>query len=321
MRGDIDVKSRKPETVPGAKFTDPKTTIDGSPRAHVGLDRLETLWVNTGTLCNVECSHCYIESSPKNDRLVYIRRAELAPYLDEAAAMGAQIIGFTGGEPFLNPDAPDMIADALAAGFSVLVLTNAMRPMQRPKVSARLVELNAQYGEKLSFRVSIDHYTDELHDLERGAGSFKSALDGLAFFAENKFSFSIAGRFLSQEGEAALRQGYSVLFKEQALPLNGDNSEDLVIFPEMDEEASTPEITESCWEIVGVAPSDVMCSNSRMLIKRKGAPTPVVTACTLIAYDDRFEMGETLADAARPISLNHPHCAKFCVLGGASCSG
>ena len=31
-------------------------------------------------------------------------------------------------------------------------------------------------------------------------------------------------------------------------------------------------------------------------------------------------IGPTLADAARPIALNHPHCARFCVLGGASCS-
>ena len=34
----------------------------------------------------------------------------------------------------------------------------------------------------------------------------------------------------------------------------------------------------------------------------------------------RFKSGRTLADAADPVALNHPHCAKFCVLGGASCS-
>ncbi|MEM9902495.1 MAG: radical SAM protein, partial [Pseudomonadota bacterium] len=33
-----------------------------------------------------------------------------------------------------------------------------------------------------------------------------------------------------------------------------------------------------------------------------------------------FELGETLAEAEGEVSLNHPHCAKFCVLGGASCS-
>ena len=63
-----------------------------------------------------------------------------------------------------------------------------------------------------------------------------------------------------------------------------------------------------------------MCASSRMVVKRKGAMRPVVLSCTLLAYDDRFEMGATLEEANRPVALNHPHCATFCVLGGASCS-
>ncbi len=88
----------------------------------------------------------------------------------------------------------------------------------------------------------------------------------------------------------------------------------------MDERADVPEITESCWEILGKSPSDVMCSNARMVVKRKGAAAPAVLACTLLAYDPQFELGTTLKEAAKPVPLNHPHCAKFCVLGGAACS-
>ncbi len=57
-----------------------------------------------------------------------------------------------------------------------------------------------------------------------------------------------------------------------------------------------------------------------MVIKRKGAARPVVAACTLLPYDDQFVTGETLADDCGKVMLNHPHCARFCVLGGASCS-
>jgi hypothetical protein len=64
-----------------------------------------------------------------------------------------------------------------------------------------------------------------------------------------------------------------------------------------------------------------MCANSRMVVKRKGASAPVVVACTLIAYDPRFELGADLQSALVPVSLNHPHCARFCVLGGGSCTG
>jgi hypothetical protein len=88
----------------------------------------------------------------------------------------------------------------------------------------------------------------------------------------------------------------------------------------MDSTADTPEISEACWDIVGVSPSSIMCASSRMVVKRKGAAQPVVAACTLIPYDAAFTVGETLAEASRSVMLNHPHCSRFCVLGGASCS-
>ena len=89
-----------------AKFRDPDVTADGQRRASVDLDSLETLWFNTGTLCNLTCANCYIESSPRNDRLAYITRDEVRVYLDEIAALGLSTgeIGFTGGEPFMNKD-------------------------------------------------------------------------------------------------------------------------------------------------------------------------------------------------------------------------
>jgi hypothetical protein len=113
------------------KFDDPHVTLDGSPRARVALNELRTVWFNTGTLCNLTCRNCYIESSPKNDRLAYLTVAEVGTFLDEIAtlALPTQEIGFTGGEPFMNLEIIEMLARTLERGFSALVLTNAMRPM------------------------------------------------------------------------------------------------------------------------------------------------------------------------------------------------
>src|SRR5688572_12274703 len=66
-----------------AKFTDPRVTATGEARAVVPLTALETLWFNTGTLCNITCAHCYIESSPRNDRLAYLGLEDVRLYLDE----------------------------------------------------------------------------------------------------------------------------------------------------------------------------------------------------------------------------------------------
>lgn len=46
------------------KFKDPLRTATGEPRASVALKQLATLWVNTGTQCNITCRNCYIELSP-----------------------------------------------------------------------------------------------------------------------------------------------------------------------------------------------------------------------------------------------------------------
>jgi hypothetical protein len=81
-----------------------------------------------------------------------------------------------------------------------------------------------------------------------------------------------------------------------------------------------PEIAEACWNILGKSPESVMCATARMVVKRKGAAGPTVVACTLLPYDTRFELGTTLAAASVAVALNHPHCAKFCVLGGGACS-
>jgi len=60
------------------KFRHPEVTADGSERAFVDFERLDTLWFNTGTLCNIECRRCYIDSSPVNDRLAFLTPGEVA---------------------------------------------------------------------------------------------------------------------------------------------------------------------------------------------------------------------------------------------------
>ncbi|MBB5517478.1 radical SAM protein [Amphiplicatus metriothermophilus] len=304
-----------------AKFQHPDVTADGKPRARAPFVRLKTLWANTGTLCNIECAHCYIESSPRNDRLAYLSAQELRPYLDEAKRLGAHEIGFTGGEPFMNPDMPAMLCDALAAGFRALVLTNAMRPMMRPRVQAALAALRVEYGERLVLRVSLDHYAADRHDAERGPGAFEEAMRGLSWLAERGFAIAAAGRTLWGESEEETRAGYRRLFAERQIPIDADDPSALVLFPEMDERAEVPEISEACWDILGRRPDSVMCASSRMIVKRRGAPAPSVLACTLIPYSPAFELGRTLAESLISVPLNHPHCARFCVLGGAGCSG
>lgn len=306
--------------LPLEKFSDPLFTAKGERRAVVPFTGLSTLWFNTGTLCNIACTNCYIESSPKNDALAYLTRAEVAAFLEQAraATVRPSEIGFTGGEPFMNPDFLGMVEDSLAAGFSVLVLTNAMKPMQHKRDA--FLTLHKRYRGRLSVRVSIDHYEMARHEEVRGAKTWQPALDGISWLSENGFDLSLAGRKLWSETETELRDGYARVFGALGVKLDMHDPARLVLFPEMDAKAEVPEISEGCWDILKMRPDSVMCASSRMVVKRKGAAAPAVISCTLLPYAHGFEMGATLVDAARPVSLNHRYCAKFCVLGGASCS-
>lgn len=302
------------------KFRDPHITADGQQRAVVALTHLTTLWFNTGSLCNITCVNCYMDSSPKNDALAYITLDEMKGYLDEIDRedMKVEEIAFTGGEPFMNPDIIGMISEALSRGYRVLVLTNAMKPLLNKR--DKLLVLKEEYGEALAVRVSVDHYTAEGHENIRGENTWPPMVQGLRWLAENGFNLAVAGRTCWDEDEKTGRVGYAGLFKSESIPIDAQNPGRLVLFPEMDAEVDVPEITVHCWDILGIKPETMMCASSRMVVKRKGAAGPVVVPCTLLPYDSSFELGSKLQDSNTSVQLNHPHCAKFCVLGGASCS-
>ena len=302
------------------RFLDPFVTADGSPRASVAQTRLETLWFNTGTLCNIACLNCYIESSPTNDALAYLPLEDVTRFLDEIGDQGlpTREIGFTGGEPFMNPDILAMLEAALAAGHEVLVLTNAMRPMLR--WGSRLADLAQAHADRLTFRVSLDHHSQAVHDAERGAGSWDKAWEGLDWLVAHRLQIAIAGRRLAHESESDARAAFKALFDARGLTVDAANPASLVLFPEMEADRAVPEITTACWAILDRAPEQMMCATSRMVVRRKGAAQAAVVACTLTPYDPQFELGQTLQAASGAVQLNHPFCAQFCVLGGASCS-
>lgn len=299
------------------KFKDPKVTADGSDRAFVEAEKIKTLWFNTGTLCNIECKNCYIESSPKNDRLVYLTFDEVKNFIDEATEknLGTQEIGFTGGEPFMNKDIIRMIEYSLSKGLKTLVLSNAMKPMLN-----RVEEIKKVNHKNLTIRVSIDHYEKSKHEEIRGKNTYDIMMKGLKWLDENDFNYALATRLLWNETEEELRKNFGIFVKNNHLKLNTNSKQELVTFAEMDESVDTPEITTSCWDILKKDPKDIMCSSSRMIVRKKDLKKPSVIACTLLPYDEEFDLGQTLTNSLQKIYLNHKHCSKFCVLGGSSCS-
>jgi len=143
-----------------------------SPQAENIDDLQKKLWIYTNYDCNLSCSYCVAESSPKVARrslsMDFVKRL-----CDEADALGFEQVYFTGGEPFILPEIYSMLAYSCER-FETTVLTNAMFLHDR-----RLEQLEAIHNERLIVQISLDGCTPEQHDPYRGKGSWVKTISGL----------------------------------------------------------------------------------------------------------------------------------------------
>jgi uncharacterized Fe-S cluster-containing radical SAM superfamily protein len=88
--------------------------------------KLTFLWLEITAKCNLECVHCYSESTPKQNLLGRMKTEDWLTVLNDAAALGCRHVQFIGGEPTLHPGLKDMIAFAVARRYTFIeVFTNA----------------------------------------------------------------------------------------------------------------------------------------------------------------------------------------------------
>ena len=300
------------------KFLNKNFTSEGKPRAYVELKKIDNLWFNTGTLCNLKCNDCYIESSPTNKNLQYINLKEVKKYIEEIKDnnFGTKYVGLTGGEPFMNPFILDILDYLLKQKFKVLVLSNGMRPIQLKFKNL----LNLSNKKNLTIRISVDHYKKNYHEDIRGFNTWKQLINNIIWLSEKKFNLNIASKLNKDESEKSLRNGFNKLFKKNQLKINAFDRNQLIVFPIMNSNNDATEITEDCWKILNKSPKNIMCSNSRMIVKRQNEVDTKVLSCTLITEDKEFELGKDLVSSKKKVFLNHPFCSQFCVLGNSSCS-
>lgn len=101
--------------------------------------RVSFLWLEITGKCQLECVHCYAESSPSGTHGA-LARSDWEGVLDQARDLGVKMVQFIGGEPTLHPDLAALINHALRQGFSVEVFSNLVH------ISSRLWEVFSQPG-------------------------------------------------------------------------------------------------------------------------------------------------------------------------------
>lgn len=287
----------------------------GKARGYIDSDQLREVWFHTGTACNLACDFCLEGSKPGDTRLELIKLDDVKPHIEDALSLGVEQFSFTGGEPFLAKDIVKILTLA-SSHRPCHVLTNATEPLQR-----RIKELESlrTSPNSVSFRVSLDHYEEKVHDLGRGEGNLVKALVGLKMLLDRGFKISVARHIWPNEDTDRTNAAFAQLFKQYGLP------EDLniVAFPDFSKPGSLPNVpfvTTDCMTRYQTEASrkEFMCSFSRMIVKQSGKMR--IYACTLVDDDPEYDLGTSLAESmAKRVSMKHHRCYS-CFAYGASCS-
>ena len=285
-----------------------------TPAPVVALSHLDDLWFQVGgTLCNLECRHCFISCNPHNHNFSFLNLEKVRRALEESVPLGVKEYYFTGGEPFLNPDMVPILELTLQYGPAT-VLTNGT--VFREESLTRLSRADEASRYSLEFRVSIDGFTAADNDPIRGAGTFDRALRGVRqLLAHGFLPIITVARMSDDADDERLLEGFV-----QTLRNIGYDRPRLKILPVLrlgaevergrgyrTEECVTPEMMNDFDQ------SRLLCHHSRMVTDRGVHVCPI-----LIEAPDAW-LGATLQEALIAYPLRH-HACYTCYQYGAICA-
>ena len=136
-------------------------------------DRLETLQLNLGYLCNLACVHCHVAAGPTRKELMDRATMELA--LAAAERHGVGTLDLTGGSPEMNPEFRWLVGEARARGLHVMDRLNPTI-MREPGYEWVGEFLAAHQVEVVA---SLPCYSKDNVDAQRGNGVFEASISAL----------------------------------------------------------------------------------------------------------------------------------------------
>ncbi len=280
----------------------------------VELKSFDELWFQvSGTLCNLECAHCFISCSPKNNSFGYLSLETVEKHLKESVPKGVKEYYFTGGEPFLNREILPILELALQYG-PVTVLTNGT--VLKPEWLEQLWKVEQGTDYSLEFRVSIDGPTPETNNPIRGERTFERAMQGVSMLVEQSFLPIIT---MTRTWDESEEQEILSAFRK-VLAEHGCTRPRLKVLPRLQMGAEVKR-TEGYGQYDIVThemmqefdESQLICSHSRVVTDKGIAVCPI-----LLEAPDAI-LGQSLDEATVPFALSHGACYT-CFKYGAICT-
>lgn len=89
---------------------------------------VEFLWLELTEQCNLECIHCYADSSPRIPTHGHLSTVDYKRVIEEAKELGCRQLQFIGGEPTIYRDVQELLDYSSRIGFDFIeIYTNAVR--------------------------------------------------------------------------------------------------------------------------------------------------------------------------------------------------
>jgi radical SAM/Cys-rich protein len=146
---------------------------DGHGFPDLERDRLQTLQLNLGYLCNIACIHCHVNAGPQRTELMARETMETA--LAVADLHGVGTFDLTGGSPEMNPHFRWLVEQVRARGLHVMDRLNPTI-MEEPGYEW-VGEFLAQH--RVEAVASLPCYSAQNVDEQRGKGVFEASIRAL----------------------------------------------------------------------------------------------------------------------------------------------
>jgi len=135
------------------------------------LDKKPVVVWNVTRRCNLACQHCYA-SSGKSSGGPELTTSEGMALIDDLSLFGSPVILFSGGEPLVRPDLPELAEYAVSKGMRAVISTNGT--LITDSLASRLKSVGLSY-----IGISLDGLK-KIHDkFRRQSGAFDKALAGI----------------------------------------------------------------------------------------------------------------------------------------------
>ena len=279
----------------------------------VPLTRLETLWMQVGgTLCNLQCTHCFISCGPQNYNHEMMTLAQVRTYLEESKGLGVKDYYITGGEVFINPEIFEILEAILEYG-PLDALTNGT--LINEEKARKLQEIQSRSAHRLQFRVSMESFDEEENNKIRGKDTYRKAVEGIRHLSQFGFSPILTiTRNWEEESDAEMEKKFLDFLKRNSVPeprikvlpgfLLGRLAENIRNYDE-DEH-----VTEKCFASYDI--TNLQCATSRM------ATGKGVYVCPILVEHEDARMGNSIKDTLHSFPLAHSACYT-CRVTGMTC--